>query len=70
MSKKSEGLALALNLPVMCVVTKIDMCPPNVLKETLSVLAKLLKSSGVKKIPLLVQEHKHAGKRLSAKSHL
>jgi len=60
MAKEHLGLALALNLPVMCVVTKIDMCPPNVLKETLSVLGKLLKSSGVKKIPLLVQEHKHA----------
>lgn len=37
------------------------MTPPNVMKETLSVLGKLLKSSGVRKIPLLVQEHKHAG---------
>lgn len=55
------GLALALNLPVMCVVTKIDMTPPNVMKETLSVLGKLLRSSGVRKLPLLVQEHKHAG---------
>ena len=34
------------------------------MKETLSVLGKLLKSSGVRKIPLLVQEHKHAGKFL------
>lgn len=60
MAKEHLGLALALNLPVMCVVTKIDMTPPNVMKETLSVLGKLLKSSGVRKIPLLVQEHKHA----------
>ena len=41
-------------------VTKIDMTPPNVMKETLSVLGKLLRSSGVRKLPLLVQEHKHA----------
>ena len=54
-------LWLALNLPVMCVVTKIDMTPPNVMKETLSVLGKLLRSSGVRKLPLLVQEQKHAG---------
>ena len=62
MAKEHLGLALALNLPVMCVVTKIDMTPPNVMKETLSVLGKLLRSSGVRKLPLLVQEHKHAGK--------
>ena len=61
MAKEHLGLALALNLPVMCVVTKIDMTPPNVMKETLSVLGKLLRSSGVRKLPLLVQEHKHAG---------
>jgi len=60
MAKEHLGLALALNLPVMCVVTKIDMTPPNVMKETLSVLGKLLRSSGVRKLPLLVQEHKHA----------
>ena len=63
MAKEHLGLALALNLPVMCVVTKIDMTPPNVMKETLSVLGKLLRSSGVRKLPLLVQEHKHAGKK-------
>jgi len=26
------GLALALNVPVFIVITKIDMCPPNVLQ--------------------------------------
>ena len=32
MCKEHLGLALALNVPVIVVVTKIDMCPPNVLK--------------------------------------
>ena len=35
MAKEHLGLALALNLPVMCIITKIiDMTPPNVMKET------------------------------------
>jgi GTPase len=48
------GLALALNVPVFIVVTKIDMCPPNILEMTLRLLQKLLKSPGCRKLPLLV----------------
>lgn len=64
------GLALALNVPVFVVVTKvfyfrmtslisfflqIDMCPHSVLQETLKLLQKLLKSPGCRKLPVLVQ---------------
>jgi len=49
------GLALALSVPVFVVVTKIDMCPPNVLQETMKLLARILKSPGCRKIPVLVQ---------------
>lgn len=55
MTKEHLGLALALNVPVFVVVTKIDMCPSNVLQETLKVLLKLLKSPGCRKLPVLVQ---------------
>uniref|UniRef100_UPI00358E8AB3 GTP-binding protein 1 isoform X1 n=1 Tax=Myxine glutinosa TaxID=7769 RepID=UPI00358E8AB3 len=55
MTKEHLGLALALNVPVFVVVTKIDMCPPNVLQETLRHLQRLLKSPGCRKIPVLVQ---------------
>ena len=34
MTKEHLGLALALSVPVFVVVTKIDMCPPNVLQVT------------------------------------
>nr|CAB3239949.1 GTP-binding protein 1-like [Phallusia mammillata] len=53
-TKEHLGLALALNVPVFVVVTKIDMCPPNVLQETLRLLIKILKSPGCRKIPVLV----------------
>ncbi|XP_051979860.1 GTP-binding protein 1-like isoform X2 [Xyrauchen texanus] len=55
MTKEHLGLALALNVPVFVVVTKIDMCPANILQETLTLLQRLLKSPGCRKIPVLVQ---------------
>lgn len=55
MTKEHLGLALALGVPVFVVVTKIDMCPPNILQETLQLLHKVLKSPGCRKIPVLVQ---------------
>ncbi|XP_052686590.1 GTP-binding protein 1-like [Crassostrea angulata] len=55
MTKEHLGLALALNVPVFVVVTKIDMCPPNVLQETLKMLQRILKSPGCRKIPVIVQ---------------
>ena len=55
MAKEHLSLALALSVPVFVVVTKIDMCPPNVLQDTLKILQKVLKSPGCRKIPVLVQ---------------
>ncbi|XP_076810176.1 GTP-binding protein 1-like isoform X1 [Clavelina lepadiformis] len=53
-TKEHLGLALALNVPVFVVVTKIDMCPSNILQETMKLLVKILKSPGCRKIPVLV----------------
>lgn len=55
MTKEHLGLALALSVPVFVVVTKIDMCPPNVLQDTMKLLTRVLKSPGCRKIPVLVQ---------------
>ena len=38
-------------------VTKIDMCPPNVLQENLKVVTRVLKSPGCRKIPIFVQSY-------------
>ncbi len=46
---------MALSVPVFVVVTKIDMCPPNVLQDTMKLLTRVLKSPGCRKIPVLVQ---------------
>lgn len=55
MAKEHFGIALALKVPVFVVITKIDMCPKNVLKRTLQQLSKLLKSPGTRKVPIVVR---------------
>lgn len=55
MSKEHLGIALALNVPVMVVVTKIDICPPNILEQTLQQINKILKSPGARKIPVFIR---------------
>jgi GTPase len=55
MSKEHLGIALALNVPVMVVVTKIDICPPNILEETITQITKIMKSPGARKIPTFIK---------------
>ncbi len=49
------GIALALNVPVMVVITKIDICPPQILEQTIKQLMAILKSPGARKIPILIK---------------
>lgn len=55
MTKEHLGLALALKIPVIIVVTKVDMCPENVLKQTLSDIQAILKMRGVRKMSMMVK---------------
>lgn len=55
MSKEHLGIALALNVPVMVVITKIDICPPQILQQTITQLTKILKSPGARKIPVFIK---------------
>ncbi|KAG2171784.1 hypothetical protein INT43_008164 [Umbelopsis isabellina] len=57
MTKEHLGLALSLNIPVLVVVTKIDMCPPNILESTIKQLVKILKSPGCRKIPMFIKSN-------------
>ncbi|KAI1169986.1 P-loop containing nucleoside triphosphate hydrolase protein [Nemania sp. FL0916] len=54
MSKEHLGIALALNVPIMVVITKIDICPPNILEQTIQQVTKILKSPGAKKMPIFI----------------
>ncbi|KAF8161090.1 GTP-binding protein 1 [Crassisporium funariophilum] len=54
MSKEHLAIALALSVPVVVCITKIDMTPPNVLAETKKQVVKILKSPGCRKTPVFV----------------
>ena len=55
MSKEHLGIALALNVPVMVVITKIDICPPQILEQTITQITRILKSPGARKIPVFIK---------------
>lgn len=56
MSKEHLGIALALNVPVMVVITKIDICPPQILEQTITQITRILKSPGARKIPIFIND--------------
>ena len=60
MTKEHLGISLALKIPFLCVLTKIDMAPANVLQETMDTLLKILKSNGVGRMPILVKTKQDA----------
>jgi GTPase len=59
-SKEHLGVALALKVPVFFVVTKTDICPQHILKQSLQQLSAVLKRPGVKKRPFLVKSAEDA----------
>ncbi|OAA78722.1 GTP-binding protein 1 [Akanthomyces lecanii RCEF 1005] len=56
MSKEHLGIALALNVPVMVVITKVDICPSHVLEESVRQITKIMKSPGARKIPTFIKD--------------
>jgi small GTP-binding protein len=55
MTKEHIGVVLALGIPLIFVVTKVDLAPQNVLVQTKTQLFKILKSSAVNKLPLQIK---------------
>uniref|UniRef100_A0A0N5BDG7 Tr-type G domain-containing protein n=1 Tax=Strongyloides papillosus TaxID=174720 RepID=A0A0N5BDG7_STREA len=53
-TKEHLTIALSLHVPVFAVITKIDMCPENILAQTIQNLNKLMKSPGARKRPIIV----------------
>jgi len=54
MTREHISIACALNIPMFVAVTKLDICPENILKTTRTALAKLLRSHG--KMPFPVKD--------------
>lgn len=55
MTKEHLAIALALKVPVLVVITKIDIAPAHVYQNTLKHIQKILKSSGVRKLPVIIK---------------
>ena len=55
MTREHLGLAIALRIPVVVVITKIDIAPKEILKSNIDAITKLLKSGGVRKTPYFVK---------------
>ncbi|KAK9315845.1 P-loop containing nucleoside triphosphate hydrolase protein [Lipomyces starkeyi] len=58
MAKEHLGVALALNVPVFICVTKVDMCPPNILQSTVNQISKILRSPGCRKMPVFINSNR------------
>lgn len=54
MTREHISIACALDIPMFVAVTKVDICPPNILKTTRTALAKLLRANG--KMPFPVKD--------------
>lgn len=54
MTKEHYHLTLALKIPCFFVVTKVDICPANILEETLTTLRKMVKAPGSSRIPTIL----------------
>jgi GTPase len=54
MTREHISIASALNIPLFVCLTKMDICPENVLKSTRRTLAKLLRDNGTIIIIMIV----------------
>lgn len=54
MAREHLALAFALNVPLMVLITKVDMCPAPVLKATQQQVIKVLKSSSSRRTPITI----------------
>lgn len=55
MTKEHLGIVLALKVPVIIVITKVDICPEHILIQTIDSLTKILKLPGSNKIPIIIR---------------
>jgi len=56
MTKEHLSICLSLKIPIIIVVTKIDIAPSNILEQTMTTLTRLLKLPGVRKVPYVVKK--------------
>jgi GTPase len=60
MSKEHLAISLALSIPFIMCITKIDMTPENVMQKNIQEVVKILKSPGCRKTPVFVKSQEIA----------
>jgi GTPase len=55
-TKEHLGLSLLLKIPFFIVISKIDLVPDNVLKDTKKQISKIIKSKYVNKMPIIIND--------------
>jgi len=55
MTREHLGIAFSLRIPVIIIITKIDLCPQDIFKQTLTDIKILLKTKNLNKIYQLIQ---------------
>jgi len=56
MTKEHLGITIALKIPFLVVLTKVDLCPKNIYDETLNNLKNLMKNKYVNKLPVEITD--------------
>ncbi|XP_065061561.1 GTP-binding protein 2-like [Rhopilema esculentum] len=56
-TREHLGLAIALKIPLLVVITKTDLCRQEALDRTTMQLERILKSPGCNKVPIVVNDH-------------
>jgi len=54
-TREHFSLALSLKIPVLVVVTKIDMCPENILQQNMQMIDRLMRSGSAGKFPVVIR---------------
>ena len=58
MTREHLGVVLALEIPLICIVTKVDLVPTPVLEASKKQLFRILKSSAANKLPIQMRNEK------------
>lgn len=55
MTKEHLALASSLNLPIVIIITKVDICPENILKKTIMDIKSCLNLKMINRTPIIVK---------------
>jgi len=64
MTREHLGILLYLEIPFIIVITKTDICPPEIYKKTIKTIKSILKNQQINKLPIVLKQEKDKNKTL------